>query len=82
MIAKSGGEQVGDGRARRERHKSGEREPEDHAPKGWVHGYKCSCVEEERWTNDLMNECDQAGQVGRENGDVVSFETPFSSHHI
>jgi len=39
-------------------------------------------VEEERWTNDLMNECDQAGQVGRENGVDIGFETPLSSHHI
>ncbi len=27
-------------------------------------------------------ECDQAGQVGRENGDDVGFETPLPSHHI
>ncbi len=36
-----------------------------------------------RWTNDLINDCDwAAGQVGRENGDDVGFETPLSSHHI
>ncbi len=27
-------------------------------------------------------ECDQAGQVGRENGDDVGFETHLSLHYI